>query len=616
MNLHSSFSANDPAETFLKKRGLWLLLAFALGYYGFYFNVWPGPGGEGGVDALVSLRLLQGQRPIVDTFLGYNVLWFYPIAGIFKVLGPNYLAMRIFFFVLCLLTGLLAHGVVLKCGGRAWAALLTGVLVILVPGQTYRNYMAFLVVLNMSLFLSALVLPSRTPGGRLLWILGAGLTLGLAFLIRIDLGFFLSFILIGLLAAYPVWNPDRLRGWRRLLVPAVGLPLVAAALLATHAPVCHDALRRGYYAEFIGQYRAWPNMISNFGMGILRGAASMLPSASKNPPAIRAGNPAAKPPAVATLPQRQPPPASSLKITHGAQERMSIFSPNIRDKIMALNLYLPIVVSLFLALGASAVWIVSLIAGNRETGATALGCLTALGCALCLFPQYFFWQPNMVHLSEFMVPMTVAIMLSCIAAVGLAARGGLIRVAAAAYLALAATSLVLYEVNACQSGGGGGIAVSQHKRFPFHALNGTDVIMNAEEFDLNSSIRDLIAAVSDPGEFVICYPYQPEINFYTDRPSYERNVYVDNDIPGDKFHSEFLANEAKHHPVVFVLDNWDINGTEESRFYNWAWQSYRHLTRNYLLGYKHGDFEVYVRPDRAVRIPERFRTRTNSAATR
>lgn len=439
-------------------------------------------------------------------------------------------------------------------------------------------------------------------------ILGAGLTLGVAFLIRIDVGFFLSVILTGLLAAYPVWNPDRIRRTHRFLVAIAGLVLVAAAFLATHAPFYRDSLRRGYSEAFVEQYRAWPNMISNFGMGILRGAASMLPAKDRNPRAALSNGAPIPRGAATALPNKQPQPASSLKITRGAQERMSISSPKIRDKIMALNLYLPIAVSLLLTLGASAVWIVSLISGNREAGATSLGCLTALGCALCLFPQYFFWQPNMVHLSEFMVPMTVAIVLSCLAAAGLVASGGLVRIAAAAYLALAATSLVLYDVNACQSGGGGGIAVSQHKRFPFHALNGTDVVMNAEEFELNSAMRDLIAAVSDQGEFVICYPYQPEINFYTDRPSYERNVYADNDIPGDKFHAGFLANEAKYHPVVFVLDNWDINGTEESRFYNWAWQSYRHLTRNYLLAYKRGDFEVYVRPDRADRIPVKFRT--------
>jgi hypothetical protein len=615
MNLRSAFSAHGTAESFLKKRGIWLLLAFALCYYGYYFNVWPGPGGEGGVDALLSLRLLQGQRPIVDTFLGYNVLWFYPIVGIFKVLGPHYLAMRIFFFSLCLITGLFSYGIVLKTSGRAWVALLTGVLVILVPGQTYRNYMAFIVVVNMSLFLSALVLPARTPGRRMLRILGAGLTLGMAFLVRIDVGYFLSFILLGLLAVYPVWNPDRIRARQRLLVAVGGLLLVATALLATHAPFYRESVHRGYSSEFIEQYRSWPRMISIFGMDMVRGAASLLPSNATPRPAAPSDKAPMNRTATTSLPPQQYPGAASLKITHGAQERISIRSPKIRDKIMALNLYLPIVVAFFLTLGASAVWIASLISGSREAGATSLESLTALGCSLCLFPQYFFWQPNMVHLSEFMVPMTIATMLSCIAAAGLVARGGIVRLAAAAYLALAATALVLYYVNACQSGGAGGIAVSQHKRFPFHASNGTDVVMNEEEFELNSALRDLINAVSDPGEFVICYPYQPEVNFYTDRPSYEKNVYADNDIPGDKFHANLLANEAKNHPAVFVLDNWDINGTEESRFYNWAWKSYRHLSRNYLLAYRHGDFEVYVRPDRADRIPERFRSMAKTSPT-
>lgn len=595
MNLTTAFSQHGAVESFLRKRGFWILLLFALSYYGWYYNVWPGSGGEGGVDALISLRLLHGQRPIVDTFLGYNVLWFYPIVGIFELLGPNYLAMRIFFFVLCLLTGIVSYGIVLKSVGRAWAALLTGILVVAVPGQTYRNYMAFIVVANVAAFLCALVLPVKTSGQRLLRISGAGLALGIAFLIRIDVGFFLSFLLLGLLAAYPVWNPDRCSELRRLIVTAGGLVLVVAAILAIHVPFYLDSVRRGYAAEFLEQYRIWPRMILNYGMGILSDAASVLPVHVKNPPPAADANASVRPPAPA-----------SFKITHGAQERTSIRSSKIRDKILALNLYLPIAVAFFLSLGASAGWVASLISGNRKAGATSLGCLTALGGALCLFSQYFFWQPNMVHLSEFMVPMTVAIMLSSFAAAGLANSGGVVRIASVAYLALAVITLVLYEVNAIQSCGGGGIAVSRHKHFHFHALNGTDVLMNAEELELNSALRDLITAVSDPGEFVVCYPYQPEVNFYTDRPSYEANVYADNDIAGDRFHTALLANEAKHHPVAFVLDNWDINGTEESRFYNWAWKSYQYLTRNYLLGYKNGDFEVYVRTDRADRIPGRL----------
>lgn len=633
MNLKAAFSANGTAETFLAKRGLWILLAFTLGYYGYYFNVWPGPGGEGGVAALLSQRLLQGQRPIVDTFLGYNVLWFYPIVGIFKVLGPHYLAMRIFFFVLCTLTGLLAYGIVWKTTGKAWAALLTGVLVVLVPGQTYRNYMAFMAVLNMSVFLSALVLPSKTLPQRLLWMFLSGVSLGIAYLIRVDVGFFLSFILLGLFLLYPIGDPDGLRPGRRLLVTLAGFLLASSALFLTHLPIYRDAQQRGFGPEFAGQYRQWPNIIRDNGSRMLSGVWTMihdaLPRAASKPaPAV----PAVPSPAATTAPTTSqaivsasgatnpsanaaPPAGKELKITHGAQQRIPITSPKIRDKIMSLNLYLPIPVSLLLLVIASVAWLLATGYGDRAGAAKALSSLTALGCALTLFPQYFFWQPNMVHLSEFMVPMTITLVISSLLAADILRHPGLRRIPAAIYLLIALASLVLYFVNGCQSGGGGGIAVSQHKHFRFHAANGTDVIMNSDEFELNSSIRDIVSSVSSPGEFVICYPYQPEINFYTDRPSYERNVYADNDIPGDGFYRDLLVNEAAHHPVVFVLDNWDINGTSESRFYNWAWKAYRHITENYRLAYRHGDFEVYVRPDRVDRIPEKFREPATSSPT-
>ena len=61
--------------------------------------------GEGGTVAIVAMRLLDGQRPIVDTFLGYNVMWFYPVAWLFKLTGPDYTALRIFFFRFAPATG-------------------------------------------------------------------------------------------------------------------------------------------------------------------------------------------------------------------------------------------------------------------------------------------------------------------------------------------------------------------------------------------------------------------------------------------------------------------------------------------------------------------------------
>ena len=71
---------------------------FAVIYYACYYRSGLNFSGEGGTVAIVALRLLDGQRPIVDTFLGYNVMWFYPVVWLFQLTGPDYTALRIFFF--------------------------------------------------------------------------------------------------------------------------------------------------------------------------------------------------------------------------------------------------------------------------------------------------------------------------------------------------------------------------------------------------------------------------------------------------------------------------------------------------------------------------------------
>jgi 4-amino-4-deoxy-L-arabinose transferase-like glycosyltransferase len=605
------FGPNGDVEVFLKRWGFLILTAFALGYYGYYCRCWPGPGGEGGLIALLSQRLLQGQRPIIDMFLGYNVLWFYPVVGIFKVMGPSYIAMRIFFFLLCAITGLLSYRLVLKCTGRAWPALLAGVLTILVPGQTYRNYMAFLVVLNMTVFLSAYVLAARSEGRRLVWMASCGVTLGIAYLIRIDVGYFLTFILLGLILLHPVGKRGTTPLSRRITMAAAGLLLALVGLILTHLPVYLDASKRGFGPEFAAQYRQWPDTIAGYGRQVFASAAEQF---RKRTSASSATPPAGSPPQGSSVGEK--PPTKAIKITQGAQERRSLTSPDARDRMLALNIYLPIPLSLMALLGAFFAWIAALRRSDEDGAARALAVAASLGCSLVLFPQYFFWQPNMVHLSEFMVPMTLTLILSGVfAAEAWKTSGRLIRAALGAYLLLAAISLVLYYINACQSGGSGGIAVSLNKTMEFRAANGVCVKMTPQEFEENSSLAAIITAVSSPGEYVGCYPYHPEINFMTDRPSYEHNLYADNDIPGDVFHRATMAKIAKYRPVAFVINNWEINGTEESRFRNWASETYRHIAGNYVPAYRHGNFELYVRPDRADRIPDRFRAEAKAAPT-
>ena len=114
-----------------------LLLLFALFYYGSYYRCSLYPSGEGGVEGVIALRLLEGKIPFVETVLNYNLFWFYPIVALFKIFGPSYTVLRIFFFFLASLTGLLSFYVVSLTTKRLGTATLAGLLTLILPGQHF-----------------------------------------------------------------------------------------------------------------------------------------------------------------------------------------------------------------------------------------------------------------------------------------------------------------------------------------------------------------------------------------------------------------------------------------------------------------------------------------------
>jgi len=210
----------------------------------------------------------------------------------------------------------------------------------------------------------------------------------------------------------------------------------------------------------------------------------------------------------------------------------------------------------------------------------------------------------MVHLSEFMVPMTMTLVIAC-ALILLSWKncGKLQRLFLGIFLFVSALTLLLYVINACQSQSSGGIAASVNKRFEFRAANGVRVKLTRHELQDATAIYRLITATTTPRDFVICYPYNPEINFMTDRPSYEYNFYIDNAMSPADFYQETVGKIQKYHPATFVITDWPINNTEESKFSNWASETYAYIKANYKLAYKDGNLEVFVRPDLAFKIP-------------
>src|SRR6266481_7569749 len=118
-----------------------VLFIFALVYYGSYAFSGLDLNGEGGTIAVVADRIRHGSRPFVDTFLGYNLLWFYPIVWLFQIFGPNFTLVRIFFFVLSILTGMLAYRTVRRVTHSDLLAFGCALVLILIPGIQFRNYL-------------------------------------------------------------------------------------------------------------------------------------------------------------------------------------------------------------------------------------------------------------------------------------------------------------------------------------------------------------------------------------------------------------------------------------------------------------------------------------------
>ncbi|MBX9577632.1 MAG: hypothetical protein K2W97_04030 [Chthoniobacterales bacterium] len=621
-----------------------LLLLFALCYYGSYYRCSLYPSGEGGVEGVTALRLLEGKTPFIEAILNYNLFWFYPIVALFKIFGPSYTVLRIFFFFLASLTGLLSFYVVslttkrparifytshseatekadetrkVMDSGRGcmstycsdqnssltqypsalakpqterheifglYAAALAGLLTLILPGQLFRNYMAFLVMLNMALFFKAFLYSHPTYRKQLGWIGAAGLSLSLTFLIRVDLGFFLTIIFFGLALLFPwVVSEATTPVTRRLLLSIAALSLGALGFLALHAPVYCHALHRGFAPRFATQYQQWPHMITTQATRGLKKIYSSPPSSS----------PTVKHTFTQSTPSNSTLPSSSSSSTKTTLLRASFSSSDLREKITALNLYLPIITSLLLILMAAGLFFKK--TGPSNSRHRAFLILTSLACSLTLFPQYFFWRPDMVHLSEFMVPMTVTILMAIVFALEAWPFSKIfLKILLFLFLATGIATLSLYFINGCQSQSTGGIAISEGRTKEFFGENGVHVKLKPHEWEEASAIYQSILRHSKQGEYVVCFPYNPEINFMTNRPSYRYDLYCD-DVTAPRNFDEIAIREIEtFHPPVIVITNWPINGTEHSRFTNWAAPTYAYIKSHYALDYSKGIIQVFI----------------------
>jgi hypothetical protein len=595
----------STVEAFLQRWGFALLVLFGLLYYGAYCNTGLVLSGEGGSNALLASRILEGWRPIVDMFVGYNLLWFYPIAGLFKITGPHMLAMQIFFMSLSLITGALGFHLVKKTTGQAWLALLAGGLMILMPGAIFRNYMGFIGTLASFALVFGYVVTASTHLRQCFWMAFCGAALSVCFLIRIEPSLLIAVIWIGLVILYPIG----IRGAfvRRLKVVVTGTVFSLVAFAVVHAPFVVHAHQRGFGKEFLNQY------VQFFGLfqwelkkeiQKARGAVRFEFKRPSGSEMLRAGLPL--PVATVTVPSQDNESAGR----DGRRGRPDL-NELIRWKgspFFTLSIYFPVLASATSVLGGILLFLFGIARGHEGARFFGLLLLTTTGAALSLFPQYFFFRPDSVHLAEFMVPFYPA--LACAAFAGWWVfqnfRTHTARVIGLVLPFLCAFQVIIAFNSLYGREGSGSIRLARGRTAMFHAPGGIDFRVKPNELRDWEGLRDTLLLHSKPGDYLITFPYVPILNIMAQRPSYQFKLYVDNATESANFSAHAIADFEKNKPALVVINNRDINKTEISRFKNWAAPFYQHIVNKYVLaGTYFGRIEVFVRPDRSMATESR-----------
>ena len=535
-----------------------IIVAAALAYYGSYLRYWFNPHDEGGTVCLIAQRLMQGERPWADVALGYNVGWFYPVVGLFHLTGVNYLAARAFFFALSTITALLGCGIVKRVGGPRWLAIGVGLLLVVLPGSQFKNYIPLAGMANTACLIH---LVCTDPALRRKWFAAialGGAVLGLTALVRVEIAIF--FAAIWSLLLLLVLLDKRLAPARRAARLALSAALLSAVVCAVHVPPYLYLRTLGVESALLGQVPAWLNALHG-------GLSDQIGAAAKPAPA-----PGVAPAVVTKTPPAKTPPAATDRSTLRRHPVSDLWNRVGRwNRVLTFLTYAPLAGFALFFLGGVFGCAHRMLRGDFKLDEHSMKWLLLIGGSLTTFPQFFFFRPDRPHLSEFM-PGYILAMAACVSL--LWPRGEkrsrpriLLASALAAGLLL---HLAVFALYAFQHPSAGTIAARFGRETKFAGENGVRVRDFKRQATNLATIRDAVLTHSRADDFLVCYPYMPGYNLMTNRRTYVHNVYVDNATHDADWAATTIRDFEEKKPAVIIIDDRAINGTAASRFSHWA----------------------------------------------
>ena len=496
------------------------LAVISAAYYGLYLTSGYNTADDGNY-AQTAYELLLGRSP-KDMALSYGLLWFQAGEGLFRLFGVHFILVRMIFFTVITLTSLLLFYTLVLVSGSVLFAFALAAVVLFVPAFPATAFYGFCVLLNAS---AQMRLAVRLEHGSKWDGVLAGAALGLSFQIRSDFGFIFA-VPLGLLILLMAWQ--KTWGARRVLAGAL------LAFIVVTIPAVVLAAAGGYESVLSRQYFEYLTTLRDLLLNGLRGLGdSHTPGAAK--PLALLARPGADDPALAAL------------------------------------VYLPLV-----AFAAYGVFAIATLRRRIRLAQASVFAQSAVAAAagIATFPHYFFFRPDLTHIANFMPgfilmagAFTVQLRRDLAAAAPTWAKA-----AAAGVVAVMILDAAIYVWTGLPSPSTGaiGVAFGEHERF--RAENGVDVLLDPAQKAQMETIRDAVLAHSAPGDAIVCVPYCPGMAFMTARRMLFTYFYVDDTfliLRRDWLPSAIAQTKATP-PAVVIVQDWAVNGTEWSKFANWA----------------------------------------------
>lgn len=565
----------SPGSRWLAILGPVLILTCAVFYYGSYIRFWFNPHDEGGTAALIASRILAGEVPFKDVELGYNIGWFWPIVALFKVAGVNFVAMRGFFFALSALCALWGWAVVRKVTRRDWLAILVGLVLVVFPGSQFKNYIPMLCVANTLALVTAAIGSGASAAAFWRRVALGGVVLGITFLIRIDIGYLFSIIWLGFIFLR-LFDYRTTRGIARLGDVMAGVAILVAGVLLVLGPATIATKVGGYSDEFLARYLKWADDLTD--------RAESVVVSNEGAPAAAAVPAEAKPkkPGIPKI-------ADRTELRRVTWEKFKT-TTNEDTKVLFILTYVPVFIFGMLVTWAALRTLGAIFTGKFTLDHPGMLGLLLLGGSLTTFPQFFFFRPDRPHLSEFMPGFIVATI-----AVFFLLKGrwrwlvGALMVIQFGFFAWFAFDHYSAGTIAART------KIKKNKRKLFEGENGVRVLVHEKEHKEFETVRKAVAENSKPGDWLICYPYQPGYNVMTNRPTYEKVLYKDNATAEANWSQKAIERFEEKKPAVVIIDDRAINQNEASRFSKWAPRVLEYLRANYEVCGQVDTIEIYRR---------------------